>query len=320
MNLNRKDKEKLRNVIESKLYNYKGDKRVNIDKELLDDLIFEKDIAVLPDGRKLEIKFIVWSGNLLKKIDLGEVSFDNVEWGSHLDLGSKGQYQTVYGKENLQKWPIILSNTNAKIDFNKSFSRLAFPNNKIEIVHCDFSNVDLSNAHGELINSISSSDLGNTNIKLNLNEAMFIYNSNLAGADLSDITLPASVFVFKESSNFYIIDTNLCDTGIHIEYRDYSKLPIGMLSKYIKKKRSRETLDEEETKEYEDILYQGFKLSELLKNRWLDGCYINGKYKPNEEKLKLKKAYLLEQYETMKQDIINTTLESLSSQIRVLKK
>lgn len=319
MKLNKKDKSKLIFDITFELYDYDGDKRVHIDKELLEDLLFEKDIVVLPDGRKLEVKFIVWSGSVLSKIDLSEVSFDNVEW----DVSSK--YYKIINEIGAGVTEIYLANTNAKIDFNKSFSRLAYPNSKIKITRCNFYNVDLSNANGEVIDNISNCDLVNTNIKLdlNMNNKMVIWRSNLSGIDLSNMALPVSVFVSKESSNFYIIDTDLCDTGIHIEYRDYSKLPNGMLSKYINKKRSRETFDEEETKEYEkyeDILYQGFKLSEIIKSGFLNGCYINGKYKPNTEERNLQKASLLEQYEDMKQKLTNTTMESLSSQIRTLKK
>ena len=84
MKLNQSGKSELREVIEKELKDYEGDKRVKIDKNILEDLIFEKDIAIFPDGRQIEVKYIVWSGPFLSKIDLSEVSFGSIKENTRL--------------------------------------------------------------------------------------------------------------------------------------------------------------------------------------------------------------------------------------------
>lgn len=54
-------------------------KRVIIDKELLEELIFEPD----PDNPQ-EAKIPIWTGTFLSKIDLSGISFDNVNFNSCL--------------------------------------------------------------------------------------------------------------------------------------------------------------------------------------------------------------------------------------------
>lgn len=320
MKLNQSGKSELREVIEKELKDYEGDKRVKIDKNILEDLIFEKDIAIFPDGRQIEVKYIVWSGPFLSKIDLSEVSFDNVEWNS--SVGYAKEYKTKYGKEKYQSCNINLSNTNIQIDFKKSFYALAYPDKKIKVSSCNFTNVDLSKSNGNIISYIVSCDLENTNIELNIdiNESMDIYFSNLKGINLSNITLSMLVFYESNNSKIHIINTNLCDTGVHIEYRDYLKIPSGILSKYIKRARKLVPQYESEIRGYEDICAQGYMLFELLRKGKLDGCYVNDVYILNEKEREKLKSTMSAKYKDMKGELIRSTKESLSRQIRELKK
>lgn len=78
MNLNKKAKDELRNLIEARLKEVPEGNRICIDKELLEDLLF--DSTFYDNELKLQVKTPVWSGKFLQKIDLSMVSFENVSW------------------------------------------------------------------------------------------------------------------------------------------------------------------------------------------------------------------------------------------------
>lgn len=87
--------EKLRKDLVSELLKYEGNEKIKLDLSIeeLEDLIFTFNCS---GARKIAINF-----ELIKKLDLSGVSFDNVDI-RHLDFtGSKGvkiNPQTVYNK------------------------------------------------------------------------------------------------------------------------------------------------------------------------------------------------------------------------------
>ena len=77
----------LRKEIESKLKKVNLKERIKIDTEILENLIFK--IVPIP-GENKEGKVIAWEGKFLSKIDLSELSFDNVILpGYAFDLGAR---------------------------------------------------------------------------------------------------------------------------------------------------------------------------------------------------------------------------------------
>lgn len=121
----------LRQMIEEKIKKVPQGKRLYINKDLLEKLIFEQET----NNRK-NVKIPVWTGEFLSKIDLSEISFENVSFYSPDD-----NY-------------IILKNTNAIIDLNKIYnpglvkhanlSGTKLIGNLIESYDADLSNCGLS--------------------------------------------------------------------------------------------------------------------------------------------------------------------------------
>ncbi len=78
MELNNSRKEELRKNILEQLKNVPEGEKIHLDKKLLEDLLFEEIVVV--ESKGLTAKLPVWSGEFLRKIDLSEVSFENVSW------------------------------------------------------------------------------------------------------------------------------------------------------------------------------------------------------------------------------------------------
>ena len=90
MKLNKESKDKLREQIEKMLEVVPKGERIKIDKEILEELLFEQEMSNRDYGEVLA-KFLVWSDDFLSKLDLSEISFDNMVW----DL----DYSWRYGSE-----------------------------------------------------------------------------------------------------------------------------------------------------------------------------------------------------------------------------
>ena len=129
MKLNNKDRRKLRSIVEEKLSDIKDNsEKIKFDSELLEQLIFDEMTVSLSD-KSLVFKYPVWTGKILQKLDLSELSFDNVFWGADSIVESIINGSEFF-KKKLDEDGIIkgendllidFSNTNADIDFTKSF-------------------------------------------------------------------------------------------------------------------------------------------------------------------------------------------------------
>ena len=84
MKLNVESKNKLRAKIVEELKGVPADKKIKLDKDLLEFLLFDElEYTVIQEIDKpvtLKPRIPIWSGEFLRHIDLSEVDFSNVAW------------------------------------------------------------------------------------------------------------------------------------------------------------------------------------------------------------------------------------------------
>lgn len=307
MVLNKTSKEEIRKIIEMELADYNGEEKIHLDKDLLESLMF-KDITTIIDNTEQKMRRIVWSGQFLRKIDLSEVSFDNVHWN--------------YENHDANcKYIVDLSGTNATIDFSKSFDNIYSQKSGVVINSCNLSETDLLN--GEVITKIYNSDLSNSSLNLGTGERgnLRIFNSNLNGVNLSNLTVPMETFLDYESwvyirAGFQVRSVCLKNTGLNIRYD--INIPSGILTEYKKIINPKRKFVEvsHDLEKYCKECRQGYILGQLIKEGLLEGCYVNGiLIKSKLQRLDIKSKALIE-YEQIQQDII----DKVRSQIRQYRK
>ena len=239
----------------------KAKKRIHIDNSILESLLFEtKELYNINTNEVIKAKFLVWSGPFLSKIDLSEIDFSNVVWGCYEtsyykekvientnckeleELNKKKRsHIDVYKLNNIHE--INLSNTNAKIDFSKSFSFLTEGRTFLE--NCNFEGTDLSN--NELNECyIADSNLSNTGIRISeekwqdlskgYDKYFYIQRTNLSNNNFKN-----SYSIGKEGFDEHIYKCNLDNTGLNI------------------------SVDEDET------------VKDVVEDNSINGCLINGK-------------------------------------------
>lgn len=333
MKLNTQGLNELRKKVEEQLLNVPDGQRVHIDKELLDDLIFFK--GKNKDGRVIKVP--VWTGQFLRKIDLSEISFENVffqigydDVGYSIDKVMDAEDVSRFVNIGNDRFPdyrvpglnkIDFSYTNANIDFSKICGTV--------ITRCNFEGLDLSKANGECITHIFESNFSNTNIKINFNHRNFIIKtSDFSNNDFSYITVDAKWFN-DEDRDFHIYCSNFSDTGLKINYTSTNIPPIFYeaikkneeLREMFQNKNISEEKDKKRMKKYDAIISKYFKdywckylISEEIKKNHFNGCYINGKkVLPLEERQAIAQEKKAE-YEKMKEDLIASTINSIEQQ------
>lgn len=253
MKLNNQSIEDLRVIIKQELKNVSNEERIHLDKELLEKLLFDEIVYNKNTGATLKLP--IWSGEFLSKIDLSEVSFDNVAWSliafKRYNCGYDDLFDDqIWNKFNNSKQNriyigrneyVCYKNTNANIDFYKSWEFKVI--GKIKLVCCNFSGTDLSKFDMTKVNIIFNCILDNTNIKMpemsmvnfTANNSSFVdISMNSYEIDLIDMLIGDGLFC----------ECNLRNTGINIVYD--KKNVIG-----------------------QNCFFNQFKGS-------LDGCYLNG--------------------------------------------
>lgn len=203
MKLNTQYKVDLRNYVVGQIQGLcqKGEfpegTKIKLDTNLLEELLFE----VKKDVTGQEYKVIVWDMPGLDKIDLSEISFDDVDWKvDHL---------------------FDLSNSNASINFESAYKG----KNGIAVSNVNFENVSLAEANANAIDSAHKCSFKGTNIELApftpTSKKRFTYcdftGENLKGSILSSFQVLAgevgdSVDCFKGST--------FIDTGINVDVAD----------------------------------------------------------------------------------------------------
>ena len=134
--------------------------------------------------KKIQVKYLVWQGPFLRKMDLSGVSFDDV----CLDAGEGSVYKEKYGIDQID-----LSGTNAKINLK---------NTKVEPTRREAGTIRIINCN------LEGCDLGEVPIDLNGNEYICVSSSNLKGTKLKLIHDPSRQ---DDRINFCLEDTDFRD-------------------------------------------------------------------------------------------------------------
>ena len=346
MKLNKEGRNQLRTNIEEQLSQVPEGVRIHLDKDLLEQLLFETSTEVLSDklftydleGKIVYVKHLIWSGDFLSKIDLSEVSFDGIFWSvtynaeDYFGENAKNLYHE-FGVTMID-----LSNTNAKIDFSKAFaSDFKVKGVEIELSCCNFANTNLSNNVIDFDFSAEECNFANTGLRVNFKSDSDIrfYSSILSGIDLSEYTVDETFFG-EEYQKYIGFNCNLSYTGLKVKTKD---IPDEICSKYKRYlrlcnlfnsddistekkqpiKREMNTLYSE-TYEYNVSLEGMDFLSQSIANGYLVGCYVNGKKIMTEDEKHTNASEKLNEYESYKQDLFNSVNSSIQEQIRSSKK
>lgn len=316
MHLNTVDKNKLRRMIEEKVVNIPHGKRIKIEKNILEELLFHKEKS----NKGILAKFIIWFGDFLTKIDLSEVSFEDVVWDiTHANDFKSNPYRSVN--------KIVLNNTNCHIDFSTSYEYKNKIREKYSISNCELENVNLIGF--DIFNNIENCNLKNTNIvfsKGNYNKN--ITNCNLEGNNLFGTTIHLTQLLGC-SMEGTLTFSNIKNTNINIIYN--YKRPSNYYEK-LKTLRELETKDgrnDSELRTYNNLKYElreyigldklGKRLGEKIKNGELVGCYVNGKYIKSEELKNMNRNVMIEKLKNEKEELINSLERSIDDQVLKLR-
>lgn len=310
MKLNKKGLNELRKKIIELLNQSSISEKIKLDKNLLEELLFE--VVILNKEDEIKVKLPIWSGTFLQKIDLSEVDFEDVSWCildtelcsdfqlrfddikitekrvfDKIDRIRRELIDEILEQRELTKkeqidFIIDFSFTNANIDLSKSFETKH--GDYIFLRNCTLEGLDLSHHN---LNSLKKlyfvrSSISNTELSIPSKIEIYAKNSYLQKIDLSSRTINARDYFLSES-DFYRSD--LSETGINI-----------ILEPSIK------------------VIARGDTLKQIQETRW-SGCYINGKRiltTLEKEKIAKQKA---EEYAKMKDDLFETVLSDINKQI-----
>lgn len=299
MQLSKVAKDVLRKRIEEQLKDVPEGQRIQLDKDLLEDLLFE--VVTVNKEKDIKVKLPVWSGEFLQKVDLSQVDFTNVSWYilgcPRLYVGDSGIIDDVVieilnkvkndGIEERKKrgngYVVSYKGTNAHIDLRQSFE--AIHENVISIEGCNFLGLDFS-SH-DLIDFknvwVCYSDISETKLPIPNNISFNASGSYLRGIDLSDRTIDGFEYFMGDTS--HLTDCVLTNSCIKIK------------------------LNAEDFKEFKfyDELHQAMNYD------WV-GCYVNGKKVLSSDEKKAMATEKKEEYEKMKAEIFNSVLGSIEEQ------
>lgn len=275
MELNKSGKDELRERIETKLKDieFNPEKRIKLPLERLEKILFDYKT----DDKGNIIKLIGYTGNNLCKLDLSEVSFEDVSLLKHTNF-------------------INFSNTNINLLFEDLYE--AKENSSLLMTRVNFENVDLSdNEKGSFFKKISGSiancNFINTKLNLDCLRSEFI-GCNFSNLNLEDLIIkPVGMrsdndgkhsLVLESNNEQLFFDCNFKNTRVRININNMSY--------------NHET-----------------GLKTLLDKNYLDGCFINDKYvKSNEEKTSTHND-ILRKYNSFKTNYINDTIDMIDSQL-----
>lgn len=323
--MNIEQKIEFRKKVEELLKSVPEGKRVTLKPYILEELLFDEFVLIPEDKEK--VKLPTWSGDFLSKIDLSEVSFENVSWSSlmkapyvyrkgfiiencsddyieSLYLRFRKNFVHVLSDEYSARdlWGIAdeweyktydalvnYSNTNAKIDFLKSWE--AKKTGKIIVFNCNFNGTNLSNLDFNKVEKIALCNLSNTGIKIDNSTFLYLFRSqkieniDFSNNDFSNIIL--SFDYIPASENTYC-NMNLSNTGARIEF-DYPNIVL-----------------ENNYNEFDIEVDKENLLSHLKDGVW-NGCYYKDILIQNSEKNAEKLMNFMLTGET-KQELINDEL------------
>ncbi len=273
MKLSIKEKDELFEELGKRLEDLPKGQRVHLDKDVLEDLLFEE--VTLDKEKNIKVKLPVRSGDVLRKIDLSEVDFSDVSFGI-LDadddqLSKKFNYWRVTEdiidliKQIRKSWKkkemiIDYSGTNAPIDLTKTFE--AKHKLSLDIINCNFSGLDFSkqNVHGAGPIYICGSNIVETGLSLNSECYLTAIHSCLKGIDLSNrCGVVVDSFVKLHGDDCLIDDCDLTNCGL--------KIVLG-------------------TNKFRCPTQRNLELLKKAMNYDWVGCYVNGKKVLSEDEKK----------------------------------
>lgn len=307
MELNAKQrKELLRERTAEFLKGLPEGQRIQIDKDKLEYLLFDE--LIWNEEKNIKIKFPIWSGEFLSKIDLSKVDFDDVTWGFfdksniqrgigkltyYLDKEEWGKISKLAAKlpqktHDTNENTICYRNTNARIDFSKSFEAKNI--GRVIMRNCDFSGTDLIK-NVLTSGTIDKCNLANTNLCLSLDDSelhkrnFIIRGTDLTGIDLGNLTINASDLCDSyHSSIIFDGHCNFTNTALNIMYDS----------------------DNPELDSYMKTIFR----EQIMPN--LGGCRINeGKRLLTKEELKELRENKIKEYEEYKDEIANSFIYKL---------
>lgn len=247
MNLNLEGREKLREFVEEQLKKVPEGKRLVLPNETLEQLLFEE--VVVNEKENIRVKFPVWSGKFLRKLDLSSVSFENVDWyclwflvedksyrdnddcefiglfefkdiatGKNIEVYDdedmfRNRLKGVQSLERLYSGVVDYSFSNATIDLSNSF--FSKYSGRPRVLGCNFSgcNVYFSKMLNEN-QEFGDCDFSNTSIKLpkKINDN-HIFGCNFENCDLSETEFDVTFMLSGGDT-----PNNLKNTGAKITY------------------------------------------------------------------------------------------------------
>ena len=189
MKLNEHSKNELRKEIEEAVKRVPEGQRIELPLDLLDDLIFLK----IKDKKGVTVKFPIWTGEFLRKIDLSEISFENVYMGfinsdfvKNFDIDvfklcDEYSIPFIYPRNDEigRFYDIDFSFTNIQLDFSKFYAPLY-------MINVNFEGVDLSNSNLHLLKYLDNCNFSNTKLTL-LPKIDDILGCDFSNNDLSNV-------------------------------------------------------------------------------------------------------------------------------------
>lgn len=292
MKLNLEGRKKLRKNVKELLDTIPKTKKIQLPKEVLEQLLFE---TVVDETNNKSYKIPAWSGKFLRKLDLSQIDFSDVEWHINtVSLGARSKIERIFDDYEMfgpthegplrKDFIIDYSHTNAQISFSGR--------DCLWINNCNFRGTRIDTGDGSFRDiDISNSDLSDTNFSLegNLEDMGWIHDSNFENCNLHNAELPMEMFV-SGGSVPSVINCNFKNSGLKIAYKGSYMLIKG------------ETLK---------TLAQA-----NLANNWI-GCYLNGKLiEPprTKEQIESEKQRILGEYAAYQAATISGILGEIRNQ------
>lgn len=253
----------LRGRIKKYLDTYCDHKKIIISKELLESLLFEV-IEVNIKGKWYKVKVPIWSGDFLAKIDLKEISFQDVLWNYDICIALNGVFdqlmESIYQIKSknlvyaIPPYEICYADINAQIDLAESFlfnfgksSGIQKYDGLISVARCNFSGTDIRIGEGVKAIQFINSNFANSRISIPYIESLYLKETDLSDNDLSHLCINGL------SNHFY--GASFRNSGINVN------INISELESYIQ-------MADKHSK----------KLIITMLNDYFVGCIVNGNY------------------------------------------
>lgn len=294
MKLTEKSKVDIRKYIEENIKEIPDGERIHLDKTFLEELLFYDVYVPCPEkNERQKVRILVWSGDFLQKIDLSEVSFDNVLWSFEKIGKLSSQVHSKYFKEffeimtnsvNHNEYTIDLAHTNAKINFETASFFNFNEKGLMDLRFCNFEGLDLRDANLQKIGYAKKCNFSNCMIdigQLISNGRFGDCNFNFCHGWECDFNIDYSTFInlFRNCS--------FKDSGLNIKIEEKIQ-----------------------NHDFKNLFISSYKKG------YYDGCYFNGKLKKTRQECEDRKKEIRKNYE----EFIKGNLDSVERQVSLAKK